>query len=221
MAGRPRRFTPPRDMDHLPFDEPLETLSPSVRALLDAGRRVLEERGHRGLTLEAVANEAGASKATLVAQFGSRAGFMATLLDSLMDSESVKVCQILRDLPEHDADVAEVVSAMGALYTDVGETRAYFEIAANAMRDAVLRARLAGLFIGYRAAHADELRRCAGIDVLSEDDLAALATLINAAEDGLSFERSIDEGLDHQHALGLLGHLVALYLREKATSDQT
>ena len=127
MAGRPQRFTPPADMDHLPFDEPLETLSPSVRALLDAGRRILEERGFRGLTLEAVANEAGASKATLVAQFGSRAGFMATLLDSLMDSESVEVSQTLGDLREHDADVAQFVSALGALYTDVTETRAYFE----------------------------------------------------------------------------------------------
>jgi len=220
MAGRPRRFTPPADMDHLPLDEPLEDLSPSVRALLDAGGRILEEHGFRGLTLEAVANEAGASRATLVAQFGSRAGFMATLFDSLMQRESVEVARAVRDLLEHDAGVADFVSALGALYANPGATREYFEIAANAMRDAVLRARLAQLFAWYREAHANGLRRCAGADMLSEHELAALATLVNAATDGLSFQRSMDDGLDLQPSLDLLGHLTALYLRDKAASDE-
>ena len=83
-----------------------------------------------------------------------------------------------------------------------------------------MRARLAKLFIWYREAHADGLRQCAGTDVLSEADLTALATLINAVEDGLSFERSMDDGLDHQRTLDLLGLLVSLYVREKAASNR-
>lgn len=218
MAGRPRRFTPPTSMDHLPLDQPLDTLSPSVRALLEAGRRILEERGFRGLTLEAVANEAGASKSTLIAHFGSRAGYLATLFDSLLQPESVELVQTLQDLDEHDADVARFVVAFGVLYTDAGATREYFEIASNAMRDAVLRKRLAELFAWYRQLRAEAMRRFAGTDVLSEGELADLATLLNAAEDGLSFQRSMDESLDHQRVLDLLGHLVALYLDEKAAS---
>jgi len=220
MTGRPRRFMPPARMDHLPLDEPLENLSPSVRALLEAGRRILDEQGFRGLTLEAVANEAGASKSTLIAHFGSRAGFLATLFDSLLQPESVALSGTLQDLHEQGADVEGFVAAFGALYADAGATREYFEIASNAMRDAVLRERVADLFAWYREVRAEGLRRCAGTDALSQDELAVLATLINAAEDGLSFQRSMDEELDHQRVMALLGHLVALYVDEKAAADE-
>jgi len=50
-------------------------------ALLEAARRLLRERGPEGLTMEAVACEAGVGKGTLFRRFGDRASLFHALLD--------------------------------------------------------------------------------------------------------------------------------------------
>ena len=49
--------------------------------LLEAARRLVETCGVPGVTMEAVAVEAGVGKGTVFRRFGSRAGLMAALLD--------------------------------------------------------------------------------------------------------------------------------------------
>ncbi len=49
--------------------------------LLDAARRLVDHRGVAGVTMEAVAAEAGVGKGTVFRRFESRAGLMAALLD--------------------------------------------------------------------------------------------------------------------------------------------
>jgi AcrR family transcriptional regulator len=49
--------------------------------LLDAARRLIDERGTDAVTMDDIANEAGVGKGTLFRRFGSRAGLMVILLD--------------------------------------------------------------------------------------------------------------------------------------------
>src|SRR5262249_36864724 len=50
-------------------------------ALLDAARRLLRECGPGGLTMDAIASEAGVGKGTLFRRFGDRASLFHALID--------------------------------------------------------------------------------------------------------------------------------------------
>ncbi len=52
--------------------------------ILDAARRLLRERGAEGLTMQAVASEAGVGKGTVFHRFGDRDGLTAALIDDYM-----------------------------------------------------------------------------------------------------------------------------------------
>lgn len=49
--------------------------------LLDAARRLVDERGAEAVTTDDIAAAAGVGKGTLFRRFGSRAGLMVVLLD--------------------------------------------------------------------------------------------------------------------------------------------
>lgn len=54
------------------------------RRILDAARRLLRARGADGLTMQAVATEAGVGKGTVFHRFGDRDGLTAALIDDYM-----------------------------------------------------------------------------------------------------------------------------------------
>ncbi|MEI6448767.1 MAG: TetR/AcrR family transcriptional regulator [Actinomycetes bacterium] len=219
--GRPRRFAPPGEQDHLPLEAPLTSLSPTAQAMLAAGRTILVERGYRALTLEAVAHEAGASKSSLVAHFGSRVGFIGMLFDSLLHDGSVTLGEALADRPTGSVDVDEYVSAVVDLYTDVEAESAFLEIAGNAIGDAALSTRLAALLDWYCDITMSRLAACAGSDALSRDELRTLASLFGAVEDGLALRHSLDpDGFDARPEFELFGRLMKLYFAERASSAE-
>jgi AcrR family transcriptional regulator len=215
--GRPRRFPPPKDLRHLPLDLRLENLSPTARALLRAGRRILAERGYRGLTMEAVANEAGVGKSTLVEQFGGRAGYVGLLFDSLTQEACPALSQHrAASTTTRRIDTAAWISALSVFHEDEEASEQYIEILANAVRDEALRTRLAELLGWYREIRVRTLASCPGGDACKREALENLAAILNAAEDGLALQRNIDpHGLDLRSAMDLLGKVVSVYLREK------
>jgi AcrR family transcriptional regulator len=52
--------------------------------ILDAARRLLREHGAEGLTMQAIATEAGVGKGTVFHRFGDRNGLTAALIDDYM-----------------------------------------------------------------------------------------------------------------------------------------
>ena len=86
---RPRaREDPPERPSPIPrgrWTTWLEGLSPTALNLLEAARRILLAEGYAGVTLEAVALEAGEDKATIKRHFGSKAGLIHALFDQLGD----------------------------------------------------------------------------------------------------------------------------------------
>jgi AcrR family transcriptional regulator len=80
---------PPRKPTAQPPVLPMLDATPPVRAdaarnhaaILDAARRLLESAGAEGLTMDAIACEAGVGKGTLFRRFGDRSTLMLALLD--------------------------------------------------------------------------------------------------------------------------------------------
>ncbi len=93
--GRPRtaRVTD-RPAPGLSIEDPLDSLPASARGILAAARTVLRERGFEGLTIEAVANEANVSRTLIPYHFGSRAGLVEILIDSLFHDLAVDVWRL-------------------------------------------------------------------------------------------------------------------------------
>jgi AcrR family transcriptional regulator len=69
MAGRPRERA---------------DAAANRRRILDAARRLLAESGAEGLTMQAVATEAGVGKGTVFHRFGDRDGLTGALIDEYM-----------------------------------------------------------------------------------------------------------------------------------------
>jgi AcrR family transcriptional regulator len=185
--------------------------------MLDAGRRLLAQRGFRGLTLEAVALEAGVSKTSVTSHFGNRVGYMAMLFDSLMHDESLEIGASLRDPPWSSDHAMNWMRRVADLYEDVESSRAYHEIAANAFGDDSLRLRLARVFEWYREMGVQRLSTCEGSAALTAEERERLSALLNAVEDGLALQRGMDpKGFESRPVFELFGYLLQLYFADAA-----
>ena len=214
--GRPRRFVPPRERRHLLLEEPLAALSPTAFSMLDAGRRILAEHGFHALTVEAVVNDAGVSRATFAEHFGDRVGFLAILFDSLTHDPSVALEVRLADSPSGAGRCDSWVMGLAGLYEDVESCVAYQSIAAGALHDPPLRRRLVELLAWYRSIGVSRLSACEGAAACTADELATLAGLLEAAEDGLALRKALDpENFDVDRTLAMLARLVGAYLAER------
>jgi len=61
--------------------------------ILEAARRVCEEQGHEGFTMDAVAAEAGVGKGTLFRRFSDREGLAEALIDAPMREFQARVLE--------------------------------------------------------------------------------------------------------------------------------
>jgi len=211
--GRPRRFVPPRERRHLLLEEPLAALSPTALSMLDAGRLILAERGFHALTVEAVVNDAGVSRASFAEHFGDRVGFLAILFDSLTHDPSVALEGRLADTPSGAGRCDSWIMGLAGLYEDVESCVAYQSIAAGALHDPPLRRRLVELLTWYRSIGISRLSGCEGAEACTADELETLAGFLEAAEDGLALRKALDpENFDVDRTLAMVGRLVSAYL---------
>lgn len=80
-------------------------------AILRAAFEVLRREGYRGATMLAIATEARASKATLYARFGDKAG----LFHALIHANAAAARAALEDALVRDAPLAETLERFGAV----------------------------------------------------------------------------------------------------------
>jgi AcrR family transcriptional regulator len=116
--GRPREVTRTPPGTGPPIELRLADMAPTSRAILTAAREVSLAAGVAGLTLPAVARQAHVDLSTVKYHFGSKAGLLEALLDSLY-----------RD------DVARFVAAAARLDTVEARLDAYFEMATRDMME--------------------------------------------------------------------------------------
>jgi len=184
--GRPRTRDKARA---LRVDDPIESLPPTARNLLDAARRILERDGFAALSLSAIAVEADESKASIGYHFGNKEGLVVALVDSLVHEANRSIISETHRYPMGEQRLRALIDGEKRIVDDTASFVALMEILPHTMRDGSLRTRVADLYADYRGTVLEVL---AAEDEPAHAELASLATLMIALVDGLSVQHSLD-----------------------------
>lgn len=208
-AGRVRRVAALTRYE-LPFDDPTPDLSPTAARILDAAKRVLSRDGFRGLTFETIAREARENPALIRYHFGSKAGLLAALVDSVLYQEATELIEQLTPLPAGDERRVGLLKLHEGLPDDIDAYRNFFELIPHIVRDDELRPHLRGLFDWYRKLDAWALKDAGDRD--PPDHIAPMALLTVAIADGIALQKLADPDLDCEPAFDLWRRLVLGYV---------
>lgn len=203
--GRPKAAkVTDRAAPGLSIEDPVGSLSASARGILAAARTLLRERGFEGLTIEAVTNEANVSRTLIPYHFGSRAGLLEILIDSLFHDLAVGIWRMRSEAGGRGLDgYLELVREEGR---DVPGQRDFFELMVLALRDPLLSRRVADLFAEYRELDLD----MAGVDAGSGSAWRrpAVGAVLQAIADGLALQAALDPAFDLDAAVAAAGELL-------------
>jgi AcrR family transcriptional regulator len=170
--------------------DPTARLSPTAQRLVAAARRLLARGGYEALTVEAVAVEAGAYRDSVRYYFGSKAAFVAAVVESLAHDQSLNAYTETRALPAGDQRVHSMVASDRTLVDDRDGFRDFFALLPHVLLDDELRLRVAALYGWYRDLYVE------GIDDAEEgrdpERLRRLASLMVAMTDGLAVQKLLD-----------------------------
>jgi AcrR family transcriptional regulator len=169
--------------------DPRAELSPTARRLVAAARRLLARGGFEALTVEGVAAEAGAYRDSVRYYFGSKAAFMATVVDSLAHDQSLESAQRTKGLPAGVERVKALVDADRVLAEDEDSFRDFFTIFPHVLLDDELRLRVASLYDWYRELY---VRALEDGDREGTARLRRYASLMAAMTDGLAVQKLLD-----------------------------
>ncbi|HEX5643207.1 MAG TPA: TetR/AcrR family transcriptional regulator [Thermoleophilia bacterium] len=176
-------------------DDPTAQLSPTAQKLVAAARRLLARGGYEALTVEAVAAEAGAYRDSVRYYFGSKAAFVAAVVDSLSHDQSLSaVAETQQAAPGGDERVHGLVAADRRLVADRDAFRDFFAILPHVVLDDELRDRVAALYDWYRDLYVEGLGDGTAVE---EERLRRFASLMVAMTDGLAVQQLLDpEGVE-------------------------
>lgn len=184
--GRPRTR---QQALELRVQDPIESLPPTARRLLDAARRILEREGFSALSLSAVAEEADESKASIGYHFGNKEGLIVALVDSLVHEANRALVTQTHQYPLGDDRMRVLLEGEREIIEDTQGFIALLEILPYAMRRESIRSRIAELYAGYRSTVLDALD---ATQSSPRNELASFALLTIAIVDGLSIQYALD-----------------------------
>ena len=202
----PRGDTTPRAAAVDPFAYATARLSPTARRILEAAHRVLTRDGYEGLTLRRIAAEADETKSLILYHFESKAGLVATLVDSLWHDADVALVDGLCDRPD---DITGHASQLIGLHRDLALQSSlygtYFDLLPHILRDRDARTRLAQFYDSYRLMGL----MCLEPSTLARTDLVPLTILLLGIGEGIAAQALLDpEETDIQEAFTLLDDML-------------
>jgi AcrR family transcriptional regulator len=210
----PRRETmkeaPAMTRYELPFDDPTPDLSPTAARILEAARRVLSRDGFRGLTFETIAQEAGENPALIRYHFGSKAGLLAALVDSVLYQEATELIEQLTPVPAGDERREALLRLHEGLPRDTEAYRDFYELVPHILRDEELQPQFRELFDWYRKLDAWALKDAGDKEPAAH--IAPMALLTVAIADGIALQKLADPDLDFEPAFSLWRRLVLGYV---------
>jgi AcrR family transcriptional regulator len=172
-----------------PPDAPLPRLPDTARELLTAARKIVLRDGLHSLTLQAVQDATGHNKAMVNHCFGSKAGLVAAVFDSLAHENEVLLRRQVEALSDSGNRVQTLIYLQREASGDRRAMTAYFETLPHMLRERQLRWRLAALCEGFR--QLDEWALASGGDSQSAR-LADLAAVTLAVTQGLGVQAAVD-----------------------------
>jgi AcrR family transcriptional regulator len=174
--------------------DPAADLSPTAARILEASKRLLDEKGFAGLTFEAIAAEAHENKASIRYHFGNKAGLIAALADSVVHDDNVALLKRLR-APGGSADRVGMMLAMHRRTTKGQQGyRRFWDLFPQLVRDEELRPRMAELYRWYR--DLDEWALAPDADAALKRQLDPLCAITVAVCDGLAEQIAADREFD-------------------------
>jgi len=206
--GRPPRPVIEPDRPGLGRESPTADLPATARTILAAARTVLAERGLEGLTIEAVANEAQVGRKLIPYHFGSRAGLVTILFDSLFHDLAVGYYNRRAAGPR--GSLTDFLDWIRQEAEDESAQRDFFELIVVALREPELRRRIAALYDEY----GDLTLELAGVSQDGEADaerrrhVDAVGAVLMAIGDGLGLHAALDPTFDLDGALAAVEFLI-------------
>jgi AcrR family transcriptional regulator len=201
----------------LPVSDPTPDLAPTAARILGAAKRVLARDGFRGLTFETIAKEAGENPALIRYHFGSKAGLLTALVDSVMYQEAVELIEQLTAVPAGDERRKALLALHEGLPEDTEAYRNFFELIPHILRDGELEPHLRGLFDWYRKLDAWALKDAGDKEPAAH--IAPMALLTVAIADGIALQKLADPDLDFEPAFDLWRRLVLGYVESGGEPD--
>ena len=198
--------------EDFPID-PTPELSPTAQRILDAGVRVLDREGMRGLTFEKIARESGENGALIRYHFGSKAGLLRALVDAVLFSQARGLLQMLTPLPPGEARREALLRRRHTVAVNLDVYRRMFEVTPYALRDPELRPKLRDLMQWYRELNT-WVYATEDADDEEREGLEPLALLMSAMLNGIALLVQSDPDLDVQPALDLWERFVSQYVEE-------
>lgn len=166
--------------------DPVASLHPTARRILDAALHLLETEGYGSLTVSRIAAEAGENKPTLYYYFGSKAGIVSALADVVVHDYTASVLQQIVGLPDGDKRVRAALRSHERIASDTRANMAQLEILFHAPRDKELREQVAKAYETYRNVNIAELTGETNSESLER--YRALGALSLAVLDGLALQ---------------------------------
>jgi AcrR family transcriptional regulator len=194
----------------IPIEDPTPHLAPTAARILEAARHILAREGFRALTFANIAAEAHENNALIRYHFGSKAGLLMTLIDSVLYLESVELIEELAGAPPGDERRRALFGLHETYVKDTDGYQMFFELIPHVLRDPELRPRLAKLFDWYRKLDAWALGAQPGPEHPTE--LEPLALLTVAIADGVALQVQADPELDVRPAFRIWQQLILSYL---------
>lgn len=175
-------------------------LPETAERLVAAARRVLARDGFDGVTVEAVAAESGEYRDSIRYYFGSKAGLVAAVVDSLTHDQSLEAMRRTRELSPGESRIGALVDGDRRMAEDTAAFRDFFEILPHALKDEELKGRVSELYDWYRDLYVQGLASaaegapgaCDRPGGLSATELDRIASLMAAMTDGLALQKALD-----------------------------
>lgn len=183
-------------------------LAPTAQRLLKAARRVVMRRGYPGLSVKAVGQEAGVHESLIYYHFGSKAGLVEALVNSLVEDPALAIND---DDPRGGRSPVETLMDAGRrTWANRHEFRLYNELLPHIIRSNKLRQHVADEYVSIQSRHARYLRATTSLDERASEQLAAMGL---ALLDGLGLHSAIDpDRFDQAAVYELWSDIVEAYL---------
>jgi AcrR family transcriptional regulator len=193
-------------------------LPPTAAKLLAAARRILVRKGYASLTMQAIEDEAGTNRALVHYYFGSKAGLLEALVESLFEDPAFGYSDSVMSAPAGPERSLALLEWLGRITADRRSGRLLYELLPHILRSKALRARVAELYGAYRRFDGDCLASGAQAGDEAIEDLGALSV---AVVEGLGIQSAVDpHGFQRDRAYALWQDVITHYLAGR-TGDRT
>jgi AcrR family transcriptional regulator len=209
QSDRPKEPSRSRVLDRLETTpaQPLSSLTPKARRVLEAAQRIVLRDGFDQLSFANIAEEAGVYQSAIRYYFGSKGGLIQALVEASTHDLSAEVYSRVRRDDPLPVRLSTLVRACRTL-PEAEEYQSIWELLPHVLRDDELRKGVARLYDNYRS-HGEAVFG-ADLDPRYGELTRLYACLMLAVIEGMAIQKALDsEGVDVDKVFRLWANIVS------------